>query len=149
MSSARPDGGVRLTPAGVAAIFDERGRILLTRRSDNGLWCLPSGRMEVGETIETTVVRETKEETGLDVVVESPVGVYSRPHPYYEAKGRQIVALLCLCRVVGGTLSTSNETTEFGWFAPDALPNDVVPTHPERIADAIAARRGVAPFRVR
>jgi 8-oxo-dGTP diphosphatase len=104
--------------------------------------------MEVGETIEHTVVRETREETGLDVVAEQPVGIYTAPHAYYAAKGMQIVALVFLCRVIGGQLSTSDETTEFGWFDPLRLPADVVPTHPQRIADALAVRRG-GPFCVR
>lgn len=140
MDSKRP------VPAAVAVIFDRDDRVLLTRRADNGLWCLPSGRMEEGETIAETVVRETREETGLDVVPERTVGVYSHPHPYYLAKGRQIVALSFLCRVVGGTLTTSDETTEFGWFDPAALPKDIVPTHPERVADALAARSGAGFF---
>ena len=139
---------IRLCPTAVAVILDGDGRVLLTRRMDNGMWCLPSGHMEVGETIEQTVVRETREETGLDVAVEKPVGVYSAPHPYYAAKGKQLVALVFLCRVTGGDLAVSDETTEFGWFRTSDLPPDIVPTHPRRIADAMAVRCG-APFCVR
>jgi mutator protein MutT len=135
---------IRLVPTAVAVIFNETGEVLLTRRVDNGLWCLPSGRMEVGESIADTVVREVAEETGLEVTVERPVGVYSRPHRYYEQRGLQVVALVFLCRVVGGTLSISDETTEFGYFAPGALPADTVVTHLERIADAVAVRGGAA-----
>ncbi len=139
---------VRLVPAAVAVILDPEDRVLLTRRADNGHWCLPSGTMEVGESLSETVVRETREETGLDVVAETPVGIYTRPHPYYAAKGKQVVALVFLCRVVGGSLRLSDETTDFGWFDPAALPSDIVPTHPERISDALEVRVG-APFRVR
>jgi 8-oxo-dGTP pyrophosphatase MutT (NUDIX family) len=135
---------IRLRPTGVAAIFNDAGEILLTRRADNRLWCLPSGQMEVGESIADTVVREAAEETGLDVVVERPVGVYSRPHPYYEQFGLQVVAFVCVCRVVGGVLRVSDETTEFGYFAPDRLPSDIVSTHVERIRDSVAARGGAA-----
>lgn len=136
---------IQLWPTAVAVIVDRDGRVLLTRRVDNGKWCLPSGHMEVGETIEQTVIRETREETGLDVVAEKPVGVYSAPHPYYSAKGKQPVAFVFLCRVTGGELSISDETTEFAWFVPADLPADIVPTHPQRIADAMAVRGG-APF---
>lgn len=140
--SDRP--AIRLAPAAVAVIFNETGDVLLTRRVDNGLWCLPSGQMEVGESIADTVVREVMEETGLEVAVERPVGVYSRPHPYYEQRGLQVVALVFVCRMLGGTLRVSDETTEFGYFAPDALPADTVSTHLERIADAVAVRGGAA-----
>jgi 8-oxo-dGTP pyrophosphatase MutT (NUDIX family) len=133
---------LRLVPSAVAVVFDEAGRVLLTRRADNGRWCLPSGEMEVGESVEEAAVRETREETGLFVVADKPVGVYSRPHPYYAAKGKHVLAFVFLCRVVGGTLGVTNETTEFGWFAPDALPTDIVPTHPQRIDDAVAVRAG-------
>jgi 8-oxo-dGTP pyrophosphatase MutT (NUDIX family) len=131
-------------PTAVAAIFNDAGELLLTRRVDNGLWCLPSGQMEVGEAIAETVVREVAEETGLDVVIERPVGVYSRPHAYYEQRGLQVVALVFVCREVGGVLRVSDETTEFGYFAPDALPSDIVSTHVERILDSVAARGGAA-----
>ncbi len=137
---------IRLVPSAVAVVFDGEGRVLLTRRADNAMWCLPSGEMEVGESLSETVVRETREETGFDVVVDRPVGSYSAPHPYYAAKGKQVVALAFLCRIVGGALRTSEETTEVAWFDPAALPVDVVPTHPQRIADAIAVRAGAGFF---
>jgi len=104
--------------------------------------------MEPGESIDETVVRETREETGLAVVAERAVGVYSRLHPYYADRGRHVVAVVFLCPVVGGDLCHSDETTEFGYFDPAALPHDIVPTHVERIADAIAVRNG-GEFRVR
>src|ERR671927_535856 len=62
-----------------AAIFDEQGRILLTRRADNGQWCLPGGRMESGESAAEACEREVFEETGLTVHVKRLVGVYSYP----------------------------------------------------------------------
>ncbi len=56
-----------LVPAASAIVMNGEGKILLHRRSDNTLWGLPGGAMEVGESIGETVVREVKEETGLDV----------------------------------------------------------------------------------
>ncbi len=143
-----PHENLRLVPAAHAVIFDELGRVLLTRRADNALWCCPSGEMEPGESLTETVVRETLEETGLEVAVERPVGVYSSPHPYYTEKGRHIVGFGFICRVVGGTLRLSEETIEFGYFPPQDLPEDIVPTHVERVHDAVAALAG-ADFQVR
>jgi hypothetical protein len=53
-----------------------------------------------------------------------------------------------LCQVVGGNFALSDETTEFGYFDPGALPSDIVPTHIERVSDAVAVRDG-AEFRLR
>lgn len=63
-----------------ATIFDEkREKVLLTRRADNGRWCLPGGRMESGESAAEACEREVLEETGLTVRVTRLVGVYSNP----------------------------------------------------------------------
>lgn len=139
---------LRVAPAAATAIFDEDARVLLTRRADDGLWCLPSGHMDPGETVSETAVRETLEETGLEVELGRAVGVYSRPHPYFVARGVQFLSVLFLAHAVGGTLSTTSETTDVGWFPPAALPEGVLPLHAELIRDAVAARDGAA-FAVR
>ena len=71
------EGKIRLGCS--AVIFDEQGRILLTKRRDNGQWCLPSGGMESGESAAEACIREVWEETGLHVGVKRLVGVYSYP----------------------------------------------------------------------
>jgi 8-oxo-dGTP pyrophosphatase MutT (NUDIX family) len=58
-----------IVPAASAVVTNDAGEILLQRRSDNALWALPGGTMDVGERIAQTVVREAREETGLDVEV--------------------------------------------------------------------------------
>jgi ADP-ribose pyrophosphatase YjhB (NUDIX family) len=60
-------------------VTNDAGEILLQRRSDNDLWALPGGTMDLGERIAETVVREVREETGLEVEVTGIVGVYSDP----------------------------------------------------------------------
>jgi 8-oxo-dGTP diphosphatase len=60
-----------------AVVRDDAGRLLLIRRGhepSRGLWSLPGGRVEPGETLEAAVVREVREETGLDVRAGAPVG---------------------------------------------------------------------------
>lgn len=57
------------------------GKVVLVKRKDNGLWSLPGGFVDWGEEISQAVIRELKEETGLDVVrIDRLVGVYSSPH---------------------------------------------------------------------
>lgn len=60
-----------------AVIFDAaRERILLTRRTDNGQWCLPGGAMDAGESLEEACIREVWEETGLRVKVKRNMGIH-------------------------------------------------------------------------
>ncbi len=63
-----------------AFIQDNHGRLLMIRRSDNNLYSIPGGQLEPGETLTQAVVREVKEETGIDVEVTGLIGLYSNPH---------------------------------------------------------------------
>jgi len=137
-------GWTRLTTPRVGAstiIFNAEGKVLLTRRADNGLWCAPGGHLDFGETIEEACIREIKEETGLDVEIERLSGMYSvhyPPHLFPERKGRDVFIVTFRCRVVGGTLTLNEEVTEFGWFDPRRLPPDLLLNHRRRILDAAA-----------
>src|ERR1051325_4042675 len=64
---------------GVSAVVLTPEGLLLQRRSDNGLWGLPGGGVEPGESVSAAIVREVREETGLDVTPVRLVGVYSAP----------------------------------------------------------------------
>ena len=127
-----------------AAIFDEQGRILLTRRADNGQWCLPGGRMESGESAAEACEREVLEETGLSVRVKRLVGVYSHPDQlviYPDGNRAHIVALHFEAEVLGGTLGLSNETTDFGYFTPDEVQSmQMLGRHKERVFDTLEKR---------
>ena len=122
-----------------AAIFDEDRRILLTRRADNGQWCLPGGAMESGETASEACEREVLEETGLSVRVKRLVGVYSHSDQlvvYSDGGKFQIVALHFEAEVVRGELGLSNETTDFGYFTlREAKGMDMIGRHKERVID--------------
>ena len=124
-----------------AAIFDERGRILLTRRADNGQWCLPSGGMESGESAAEACEREVFEETGLRVRVKRLVGVYSHPDQlviYPDGNKAFIVALHFEAEVIGGELGLSDETTDFGYFTLDeAKGMKLLGRHEERLVDTL------------
>jgi len=128
-----------------AIIWDAtKQRILLTRRADNGQWCLPSGRMEPGESIAETCAREVWEETGLRVRVTRLLGVYTSPDlivEYADGNKFQIVGFSFEAQVMGGELGLSDETTDYGYFAPDQIESmDLMEHHRERIADALAGQ---------
>jgi len=123
-----------------AVIFDEQGRVLLTRRADNGMWCVPGGHMDMDEVIRQTAVREVREETGFDVEIERLVGMYSVHHPAHlfpERKSRTVFIVAFRCKILGGELTLNEEVTEFGWFEPTDLPPDLLSYHTERILDAM------------
>jgi ADP-ribose pyrophosphatase YjhB (NUDIX family) len=114
-----------------AFVQDEADRVLLIRRSDNDLWALPGGGQEFGEYIADTVVRETKEESGIDVEVTGLVGVYTNPHhvvEYSDGEVRQQFSLCFCARPTGGTPAASDESTEVRWVHRAEL--DSLPIHP-------------------
>lgn len=124
-----------------AAIFDEQGRVFLTRRADNGQWCLPSGGMESGESVTEACAREVWEETGLQVRVRRLVGVYSHPDQltvYQDGNMFHIVALHFEADIVDGTPALSNETTDFGFFSLEEIDRlEMFDRHKERILDTL------------
>lgn len=124
-----------------AAIFDEQGRVFLTRRADNGQWCLPSGGMESGESVTEACEREVWEETGLQVRVKRLVGVYSHSDQltvYPDGNKFQIVALHFEAEVLGGEPGLSDETTDFGYFSMEEIQSmEFLGRHRERILDTL------------
>lgn len=114
-----------------AIIRDQAGRILLSRRADSGWWNLPGGGVEPDETVEQGIIREVREETGLDVDTGRLIGVYSKPQKHE-------VVLTFECHIKGGTITSTEEADHHEWFAPDALPSErFLPKHRERVDDAL------------
>ena len=134
------EGKIRLGCS--AIIFDENCRkILLTERADNKQWCLPSGGVDPGETVEETCIREVYEETGLNVRVIKLVGVYSDPNrmvEYPDGNKAHIIVLSFTAEILGGELGLSDETTDFGYFTVEEMDDlDMLLNHKERILDAL------------
>jgi ADP-ribose pyrophosphatase YjhB (NUDIX family) len=108
-----------------AFVTNHRGEVCLVRRSDNGLWALPGGGQELGETPQQCAEREFLEETGLRIEATRLLGVFSSLR--YEAptnvnRGREYAHILFSAEIVGGTERTSAETSEIGWFPEHRLP---------------------------
>lgn len=117
-----------------------RQKILLTRRADNGQWCLPGGGVDSGEDVSEACVRELFEETGLHVHIRRLLGVYSSPDcviQYTNGDRFQIVALNFEVEAAGGALALNGEVTEFGYFNAKEIDSlDLLPNHRIRIQDA-------------
>lgn len=121
------------------AIF-QSGEILLTKREDFEVWCLPGGIVEAGESVAQAAVREAREETGLDVELLRLVGLYSTITGVYGADWHS--ALFAARPIAGALNPQADEVLELRFFAPDDLPDDVLWWHRQRIADACAGVGG-------
>ncbi|MFD7412897.1 NUDIX domain-containing protein [Kitasatospora purpeofusca] len=104
-----------VVPSVTAVVTDGAGRLLLIHKTDNNLWALPGGGHDIGESVADTVVREVREETGIDVEVDSVVGLYTDPGhvmAYDDGEVRQQFSICFRARPVGGELRTSSESKE-------------------------------------
>lgn len=121
------------------AIIHEN-KILLTQRDDFETWILPSGGVEDGESIAQAAIRETKEETGLDVELIRLVGVYSR-----LSNMSPVHAILFVAKPIGGEIKCQEgETIAVEWFAFDEIPSPLSAGQKRRIEDAVSGVSGVA-----
>jgi 8-oxo-dGTP pyrophosphatase MutT (NUDIX family) len=128
-------GGGPVIPQAVILRREPEGpEVLLVKRTSPRAWELPGGYVEPRETTEQTVVREVREETGLEVQIERLLGWYDRtgfrPHqsPVY------------VCHPVGGGVQRSTEAVDIGFFPVGRLPAGLFPWYREVVRDAV---RGV------
>ncbi|HEY2076804.1 MAG TPA: NUDIX domain-containing protein [Streptosporangiaceae bacterium] len=111
-----------VVPAANVIVANDKGEILMIRRTDNGNWAVPGGGMDLGESITDTAVRETSEETGIDCEITGLVGIYSNPrhviHYTSDDEVRQEFSIVFTARPTGGELRPSSESSEPEWVAP-------------------------------
>ena len=105
-------------------VTDDEDRVLLIRRTDNGLWAIPGGAQDIGEYIAETAVRETKEETGIEVEVTGLVGLYTNPHhvmAYTDGEVRQQFSICFRAGYLSGEPTASSESSKVRWIPHDEL----------------------------
>ncbi|WP_026211640.1 NUDIX hydrolase [Longispora albida] len=111
-------------PGVTAVVLDDDDRVLLVRRSDNGQWALVTGCLEPGEQPAAGALREIAEETAVEAVVESLLGVEALDLVVCP-NGDQVYWLdtAFRCRAAGGAARVGDdESLEVAWFAPEAMP---------------------------
>lgn len=132
-------------------VQDRDGRVLIEKRSDCEMWGLLGGRVDSGESLREAVIREIKEESGLDVVVEELVGIYSGPEERivtYLDNGdvRHLVDIVLTARIVGSTeLKLSSESVELRFFSLGELKvlDNIIPPARIPIVHYLEGKRGV------
>jgi ADP-ribose pyrophosphatase YjhB (NUDIX family) len=128
-----------------AVVRDADGRLLLIQRSDNGMWALPAGAMELGESIADCAVREVREETGLVALRATPFAVYSGPaYTFTNMYGDTYQLFMTAFRVDdwdGELVTQTDETIDAGFFAVDELPTQPSRVVAETLADLASFER--------
>ncbi|MFB6467829.1 NUDIX domain-containing protein [Cytobacillus sp. Hz8] len=133
--------------AGIAVIiFNEKKQVLLQKRADVGLWGIPSGHIEIGETVSEAAIREVKEETNLEIEIIKLIGVYSEPASqvfnYPNGKTVHFITTCFLAEVKGGNLKcNSNESLDLRYFGLEELPHNLLSMHPSWLKDALSKRK--------
>jgi 8-oxo-dGTP diphosphatase len=126
-----PDTRPLFTIGAFAVIFDDSGQVLLSHRRDMDAWNLPGGGMEPGELPDECIIREVREETGLNVEIDRLVGVYGKT-------GRSDMVFTFICRIVSGSICETDESDACAYFDPQMLPPNILFMHIERINDAVS-----------
>ena len=120
-----------------AFIVNKNNELLLQKRSvpaEKDYWCIPGGRVELFETLEQTVIREAKEETGLDVKIISIMGVCNH---IIKEENAHWVAASYLCEIDKGEprIMEPDKASDMRWFPLDKLPEKLTITTKKALED--------------
>ena len=132
----------QILPAVAAAIFNDNGEVLLQKRKDVNKWCVISGHVEFGETIEAAILREIEEETNSKAAIVRFIGIYSSPGSQtYVYKDRTVQYITSyfearLTNTINPDFS-NNETQELKFFKPENIPDDLALINTNWLADAL------------
>lgn len=128
LGKLRKEVGSRMliAPAVRAVIQDAEERILFVKRKDNGEWVMPAGGLELHESIMDCLIREVKEETGLELISAKPIAMYTGPNYEYTNgygdKNKMFAVVFLVEQWSGQLLEETDETSHAQFFALDELP---------------------------
>ena len=120
----------RFSVSVAGAVVNGDGRLLAIQRRDNGHWEPPGGLVEPGESLHETLVREVREETGLQVEPGQLSGVY-------QNVPRDIVAVVFRCLPLMGELKHSHESASVAWLTTAEVSAHMDPAYAVRLLDAL------------
>ena len=131
--------GIDYIGVGVGAIIvDNRGRLFLARRgikakNESGLWEFPGGSVEFGETMESALRREMREEFGIEIIVGKLLDVVDH---ILKEEGQHWVSPTFLCTITSGepSIMEPEKCAEIGWFRPDEVPKELTQISRENLA---------------
>jgi 8-oxo-dGTP diphosphatase len=127
-----------------AIIPYDKNKILLIKRNTKpfkGYWALPGGRMDLGETIEQTIVREVKEETGLDVAIMRKIGEYVEKGLKDEVEYEYYPTCFLVKLVAGELKKQDSEILEIKLFSLNELPAPLAFEHDQMVRDYLKVRK--------
>lgn len=138
----------QILPAVAAAIFNEKGEVLLQRRKDVNQWCVISGHVEFGESIEAAILREIEEEIQVKASIVRFIGIYSSPESQtYAYTDRTVQYVTSYFEVkLMSTLQenfSNNETQELKFFSPESTPANMATINPFWLSDAMDKKGGI------
>ncbi len=138
------DGFALSAMPSVEAVVFNNDEILLVHRKDDGLWCLPGGITDPGETLAESVLRELQEETGIRGTVQQLLGIFDS-RLWHSDKKIHFYHFLFLIEAADLTLKPSDEVSDAACFAEDRLP-PLSSGHHLRVPFVFEQLRGEAPL---
>jgi ADP-ribose pyrophosphatase YjhB (NUDIX family) len=106
----------------VRAVVFREDRLLLVKEKSSGLWTLPGGWADIGDTPSAMAVRETQEEAGVDVKPVKLLAVFDKSRHAHPPALFYVYKLFVRCELLGGTPHPSHETTDVGFFGRHEIP---------------------------
>lgn len=133
----------QILPAVAAAIFNNRGEILLQKRKDANKWCLISGHVEFGETVEEAVIREIFEETNCNSKIVRFIGIYSSPssQTYLRPNGKVQYVTSYFEAELNSQIDinfSNEETLELKFFNTNEIPENLDQVNSYWLSDALS-----------
>ena len=125
-------------PAACLVVTDDQGRILLVQRSvdpQKGMWCLPGGFIELGESPESAALRELYEETGLTGSIHKLLGVTTNPSRLYVS----VLLVGYWVTAYSGNLIAGDDASDAAYFSPESLPEIAFDSHVKFIRELTTA----------